>query len=34
MDGYLKSWYGEDSTRNLVAPMCEMMQRFIGGTGN
>jgi len=31
MAGYLKTWYGEDSTRNLAAPMRGMMQQMMGG---
>jgi uncharacterized protein (DUF305 family) len=34
MEGYLKTWYGEDSTRNLAAPMREMMQWMLAGAGN
>jgi uncharacterized protein (DUF305 family) len=32
MEGYLMSWYSEESTRHLAAPMREMMQRMTGGT--
>ncbi len=31
MEGYLKAWYGETSTRDLSDPMRGMMQRFMGG---
>jgi uncharacterized protein (DUF305 family) len=31
MERYLKGWFSEESTRNLAAPMREMMQRMMGG---
>jgi len=31
MEGYLKAWYGEPSTRDLAGPMRGMMQRLMGG---
>ncbi|MBA2513215.1 MAG: DUF305 domain-containing protein [Solirubrobacterales bacterium] len=31
MEGYLKAWYGDESTRDLAAPMREMMGRMMGG---
>lgn len=31
MEGYLKTWYGEGSTRDLAGPMRALMQRLMGG---
>jgi uncharacterized protein (DUF305 family) len=33
MEGYLKRWYGEDSTRGAAGPMQEMMKQMMGGRG-
>jgi uncharacterized protein (DUF305 family) len=31
MEGYLKTWYGEGTTRDLAGPMRMLMQRLMGG---
>ncbi len=31
MEGYLKAWYGDASTRDLAGPMRDMMERMMGG---
>ncbi len=31
MEGYLKAWYGDASTRDLAGPMRDMMGRMMGG---
>lgn len=31
MEGYLKTWYGEGTTRDLAGPMRALMQRLMGG---
>lgn len=31
MEGYLRTWYGEGSTRDLAGPMREMVRRMMGG---
>jgi uncharacterized protein (DUF305 family) len=31
MEGYLKDWYGDASTRDLAGPMRDMMGRMMGG---
>ena len=31
MEGYLKRWYGEESTRGAAGPMQEMMREMMGG---
>ncbi len=34
MEGYLRDWYGDDSTRDMAEPMREMTQRMMGGMGS